>query len=501
MTYSDDELKYLKVAKVKCMKEFLFFTRYFFKQKEKKKYIVAAHHQKIAKVLQMVLKGKLTNVIINIAPRYGKTELAVINFMAHAIGINPKARFIHLSFSDSLAMQNSEFCKDIIKSETYRFFFPEVIIRQRTDSKKKWYTTQGGGIYAVSTGGQVTGFGAGTVDEETDIFSKDFEADLDQWISEIDEKGAFGGALVIDDPIKPEDANSEVRRERINERWDSTIKNRVNSRNTPKIIIGQRTHPRDLCGYVMESDGYTTDLAEALENKRLWYVLSIPVINDDGSALWNHKHTIEDLKELNRTNKLVFQTQYMQNPKPKEGLMYDTFRTYVNIPIEEKVIRKCYIDTADKGKDYLCSIIYDETKSAMYVIDVIYTGLQMKDVEPMVANQISKYKPKLCKIESNNGGGNFSREVEKQTRILGNTLTKFKDFHQSGNKEARIVDNSGKATNLIYMPHDWKDKYPIFYKQLTGHMKSGKNLNDDAADTVSGMCENFGKNSTPGIVW
>ena len=391
MTYSDEELKYLKVAKVKCLKDFLFFTRYFFKQKEKRKYIVASHHEKIAKILELVLQGKLTNVIINIAPRYGKTELSVLNFIAHALGINPKARFIHLSFSDALALKNSEFAKDIIKNEHYRFFFPEVNIRQRTDSKKKWYTTQGGGVYAVSTAGQVTGFGAGNVDEE------DFETEIDSFVSKIDEKSNFGGALIIDDPIKPEDAISDIKRERINERWDSTIKNRVNSRNTAKIIIGQRTHPRDLCGYVMETDGFTDDLEVALQNKNIWFRLSIPVINDDGTALWEFKHTIEELYAMNESNSIVFQTQYLQNPKPKEGLMYDEFRTYDSldsIPKGEKIIRKQYIDSADKGKDWLCSIIYDETKTDIYVIDIVYTNLAMKDTEPMIATQIAKFKPK-----------------------------------------------------------------------------------------------------------
>lgn len=508
--YSNEELKVLKVAKVKCMKELLFHTRYFYKEMYKKKFVVNSHHERIAGVMELVLQGKIKNVIVNIAPRYSKTEIVVKNFISHAFAINAAAKFIHLSFSDSLALDNSEAIKDIIKTEKYQFFFPNVRIKSGTDSKKKWSTTAGGGVYATSTAGQVTGFGAGTVEAEEEIddeLLKELEQELEQELEElnsIDAKEGFGGALIIDDPIKPEDAESAVKRERINARWDSTIKNRVNSRNTAKIIIGQRTHPQDLCGYVMETEGFTYNLQEALDNPELWYVLSIPVIDKNGNALWDHKHTIEELNALSATNSIVFQTQYMQNPQPKEGLMYDDFRTYASIesiPKEEKITRKQYIDSADKGKDYLCSIIYDETKTACYLIDVIYTNLPMKDTEPMVAAQIAKYKPKLCKIEGNNGGENFAREVERQTRILGNTETKFKTFHQSDNKEVRINNNSAKVTNLCFMPKDWAIRWVLFNKAISGYSKTGKNTADDAPDCITGVVENFGKGLAPKIVW
>lgn len=506
MSFSNEELKVLKVAKVKCMKELLFHTRYFYKDMFKKKFVVNSHHERIAGVMELVLQGKLKNVIVNIAPRYSKTEIVVKNFISHAFSINAAAKFIHLSFSDSLALDNSEAIKDIIKTEKYQFFFPNVRIKAGTDSKKKWSTTAGGGVYATSTAGQVTGFGAGTVEEEEideDEFFKELEQELEE-LNSIESKEGFGGALIIDDPIKPEDAESSVKRDRINARWDSTIKNRVNSRNTAKIIIGQRTHPQDLCGYVMESEGYTTNLQEALDNPELWYVLCIPVIDKNGNALWDHKHTIEELEALNAANSIVFQTQYMQNPQPKEGLMYDDFRTYSSletIPKDERVIRKCYIDSADKGKDYLCSIVYDETKTAIYILDVVYTNLPMKDTEPMIAAQMVKFKPKLCRIEGNNGGENFAREVERQTRILGNTETKFKTFHQGDNKEVRINNNSAKVTNLCFMPKDWATRWVLFNKALTGYSKTAVRQIDDAPDCITGVVENHGKGTTPKIVW
>jgi len=201
--YTDEELKTLKVAKVKIMGSLMFHTRYFYKKMFKRKFVVNRHHEIIAGVFELVLQGKLVNVIINIAPRYSKTEIAVKNFISHALALTASARFIHLSFSDSLALDNSDGVKDILKTEDYQFMFPNVTIKSGTDSKKKWYTTEGGGVYATSTAGQVTGFGAGKVDEEkqNEEVDPELEEELDSFFSSMEAKEGFGGALIIDDPI------------------------------------------------------------------------------------------------------------------------------------------------------------------------------------------------------------------------------------------------------------------------------------------------------------
>lgn len=486
------ELKELKVAHVKCKSSLLFYTRYFFVKQYSRKFVVNNHHEKICSVLDAVFRGELTKVIFNVAPRYGKTEIAVKNFISAGLAINSSARFIHLSYSNELALDNSEGVKDIVNLPDYSRMFPYVKIKYGSDSKKKWYTTDGGGVYATSTGGQVTGFGAGRVENE-----EQEEVDF-TFLSDLEAKEGFAGALVIDDPIKIEDASSELKRERINQRWDGTIKNRVNSRKTPLILMGQRTHLKDLSGHVMQSDGFVTTLEEAKLNPDKWLLVSLPAVIDFGlptaHALWPFKHTLEELLAMRATDSLTFDTQYQQDPTPKEGLMYSEFRTYHNIPkVEgEKITRKCYTDTADKGKDFLVQCVYDETPTGIYVQDILYTNLPMKETEPMSAEQLAKYRVEIARFESNNGGEGFARAVENQTRVMGNTETTFTTFHQSNNKEVRIFNNSAKVTNLIYMPHDWKSRWPLFYKHVTGYLKSGKNASDDPEDVLTGMVEYFG---------
>src|SRR5687767_8971707 len=108
-----------KVARYRCLSEMLFFTRYCFKKKTGRKFVIGEHHQLISAALDRVLRGECRRLIINIAPRYGKTELAVKNFIAAGLAINPQAKFIHLSYSDNLALDNSEEVRDMVQESWF----------------------------------------------------------------------------------------------------------------------------------------------------------------------------------------------------------------------------------------------------------------------------------------------------------------------------------------------------------------------------------------------
>lgn len=457
--------------------------------KTNRKFIIGRHHELIAAALDRVLRGECRRLIINIAPRYGKTELAVKNFIAAGLAINPAAKFIHLSYSDNLALDNSEEARDMVREQWFTDIFPEVRIKKDSKGKKKWYTTEGGGVYATSTRGQITGFGAGQVDDE-EIPEWDLErkfevkeelADLDEFMP-IWEKGKkFGGAIIIDDPIKPEDAHSENLRTKVNERYDNTIVSRVNSRDTPIIVIMQRTHPEDLCGYLINNEGRIEDGGE-------WEVLSLPCINDDGTALWPHKHTIEELNKMAVRLGGVFQSQYLQDPQPLEGLLYKKFNTYKTLPPGVWPIR-AVADTADAGKDFLCLIVYLVTKTGYYILDVYYTQAGVEVTEPEAATLIIKHNVKFAKIESNNGGKGWARAVENICKQARHMTTTFKWYHQHKNKQARIYNAAATVQNMIYYPDNWRTLWPAFYKAVTGYLAKGGNLHDDAADALTMITE------------
>lgn len=468
-----DNISEISITKNFCKSSVLNFTRFFFAENYKRKFVVGRHHTLISDYLNRVVSGEIKRLIINIAPRFGKTELAVKNFISYGFAINPKSKFIHLSYSDGLVRSNSAGVQEICRADKYRQLFPGTTPTSRNTSS--WYNESGGGLYAVSSAGQVTGFGAGLVDNE------EINTNLDE-LDTATQNAHFGGAIIIDDPIKPDDALSPVIRDKVNQKFDTTIRNRVNSRNTPIIIIMQRLHEDDLCGYLLKSE------------PDKWTVLSLPAVftNEQGQreALWDFKLNLEELDELNRVNPYVFETQYMQNPMPLHGLMYENgFKTYYITPFEKGQVVKNYTDTADTGSDYLCSITYIETSVGNYVLDVIYTQKPMEYTEPAVANSLSRFNVDTAYIESNNGGRGFARNVERILRENGNNKTYIKWFAQGKNKQSRIYTHSADVQNLVYFPQGWESLYPEFARDIKNYMKTGHNAHDDAPDALTGTVE------------
>lgn len=273
-----------KVLKIMCETNLLFFTRYIYKENTRRNFIVAPHFIKIANTLEEVSKGNIKRLIINIPPRYGKTELAVKCFIAWSLAKNPQSKFIHLSYSDSLALDNSSQTKEYIESDSFQKFWG-MKLKKDAQSKSKWFNDFGGGVYATASGGAITGFGAG-----------------------VTESKEFSGAIIIDDPLKPDDALSEVKRKAINERFNNTIRSRVNDRETPIIVIMQRLHENDMSGFLLAGG-----------SGEEWHHLCLPALNEKNEPLWEDKHTFEELEQIRQANRYNFSGQYMQTPSPEEG--------------------------------------------------------------------------------------------------------------------------------------------------------------------------------------
>jgi len=202
------------------------FLRYFFKLREGSKFLLNWHHFVIEYVLQQVYSGHIKRLIINIAPGYTKTEQAVINFISRGLALNPRAKFIHASYSADLAHENSSAIREVVSSVEFQALWP-MKLRTDTIAKRRWFTEHGGGMMAAAAGGQITGFRAGRM------------------------TGGFSGALVIDDPVKPGDAYSTARREAINARFNNTLRSRLAVETVPIVLIMQRIHDDDLTGYLL----------------------------------------------------------------------------------------------------------------------------------------------------------------------------------------------------------------------------------------------------------
>lgn len=306
-TIAKNREQYIKeIRRNKCESEGLYFARYFFKQQTGGKMIVGPHHEIIQTVLDRTMLPPdhpdfIPRLIINVPPGYSKTSMAAIYYMSRGLAINPRNRFLHLSYSADLALQNSASTRQIIKSVEYQAMWP-IKTRDDADSKKTWWTIDGGGVRASATGGQVTGFRAGHMDGD-----------------------GFTGALVVDDPTKPEDATSEVKREKINAGYNETVSSRLAIETVPVIVIMQRVHYSDLSGYLLRGG-----------SGEKWHHLNLPVLIDNSAEypeenthaipiphnlpngwLWSYKHNQEHEIAL-RAHRRKWFAQYMQAPQKKD---------------------------------------------------------------------------------------------------------------------------------------------------------------------------------------
>jgi predicted phage terminase large subunit-like protein len=185
----------------------------------------------------------------------------------------------------------------------------------------------------------------------------------------------------------------------------------------------------------------------------------------------------------------IVSANYQQIPIDIKGKLYSSFKTYEELPQFQGI--SAYCDTADEGKDYLCNIIYGVYNHEAYALDVYYTKDPMEITEPETARRLTEYKVNNAKIESNNGGRGFARNIQRILDQTRNYRTIVKWFHQSKNKQARILTNATWIMEHLYFPVNWRDKWPDYYEAMTTYQKEGKNAHDDAPDATTGVAEDF----------
>ena len=377
------------IIKQKCEDSLLFFTRYIFKENTGKKFQVAKFHETLADTLHKVHKGEIKRLIINIPPRYGKTELAVKMYIAWSLAKNPSAKFIHLSYSDSLALDNSSMTKEYINSDAFTRLW-DIKLKKDSQSQKKWYTTEGGGVYATSSGGAITGFGAGS-----------------------------GGAIIIDDPLKPDDALSDVRRSFINNRYNTTIRSRVNDRDVPIIVIMQRLHEEDLSGYLLDGG-----------SGEEWHHLKLSALDDDNKALWPKKHSFDELEAIRQADRYTFSGQYLQLPSPPEGGEWrkDWFNIVNRAELPNDIVYEMYIDgayTKDTRNDPTGIQISGKSGDNLYIFKSIDKYLEMPELKNFITSFVQSCGVPVSQIlvEPKASGKSLVQLLRRETKYNVSELT------------------------------------------------------------------------------
>jgi len=465
-----DEIKRLKVARVKCDKSLLFFTRFFFNVLHKQKFIVNWHHKDLCEAFERVGKYIVVFLNINQPPRTSKTELAV-NFIAKSLGENPGGNFLYITASDDLRSEVSVKIRDIVTCPEYIAMYG-VELKKDQNAKNLWRTKQGGGLKTATIQGQITGFGAGQMIEHNE---------LEDYIRN------FEGCIILDDINKIGDALTEnANNDKANKRIFDTIFSRKNSPDTPIINIQQRSG----------LDDATANLLEYYEGKDNYESIVLPIINEEGIPMWEWKFPLEDIESLKTNPKTshMFETQYMQNPMPLEGmaLAKGTIKTYKSIPteiIEENGVKKeveqgwnfAFIDTADEGKDNFAMPILRVIGNYVYLKDCIFDQENLTVQLSQVAGKLKEHDHfAQIVVETNSAGAFF-----KRTLALNHPDTEFWGQWSKGNKMARILSYAGIIKLYFLFPENPNPDVERYMNQVYRLLKTSKDK-DDAPDALAG---------------
>jgi hypothetical protein len=186
-----------------------------------------------------VVERKIERLIVNLPPRHLKTVAMSISLIAWELAQHPATRILVICHSDALARSIAGAVRKVLEARWFTERFATRIAKGE-DRRGDFRTKQGGGLFAISTFGGVTGWG--------------------------------GEMIVIDDPSDIADAGSTDRLEAVNERFDTTIRNRLNNQKEGSIVVVQhRLHRRDLSGHLLEEGG--------------WKNLALPFLADEAETI------------------------------------------------------------------------------------------------------------------------------------------------------------------------------------------------------------------------
>ena len=402
-------------------------------------------------------------MVLNLPPRHGKSRTAGL-FVEWVLGNDQTAKVMTGSYNETLSTMFSKNVRNDIMEEKadenriiFSDIFPGVRIKRGDGAMNLWSLESGYNNYlATSPTGTATGFGA--------------------------------SLLIIDDLIKnAEEANNELTKEKHWTWFTDTMLSRLEE-GGKIIIIMTRWASDDLAGRALEH------FREAGAKVRH---ISMKALRDDGTMLCpevlSRKSYEAKIKAMGAD---IASANYQQEPIDLKGRLYTSFKTYSGELPQFKEIRN-YTDTADTGEDYLCSINYGVTfANEAYILDVLYTKDPMEVTEPATARMLLEGQVNVAKIESNNGGRGFARNVRRiLEQELGSNHTTIKWFTQTHNKQARIYSNSAWVMEHIYFPEDLKNRCPEYHNAMIKYQREGKNKHDDAPDATTGIAENCSKGS------
>jgi predicted phage terminase large subunit-like protein len=427
-------------------------------------FINSWHLDAIAWHMERVRRGEIKRLIINMPPRSLKSIMASVAYPAFLLGLDPTRRIICVSYSGELAKKHSNDHRAVLESDWYRKVFPETRIGPFKNTETEIELTARGFRLATSIGGTLTGRG--------------------------------GDIIIIDDPLKPDDAMSETKRSAANQWFTNTLLSRLDDKSTGAIIIVmQRVHIDDLTGFL-------TDQSDE------WEVVNLPAIatHDQAVPVWGgktHLRTLGDVLSPEREPLAVlehikaqmggdaFSAQYQQSPAPPGGAMVKRawIRRYNDLPpkLDQLFVLQSW-DTASKGgpeNDWsVCTTWIVTRKKQYYLVDVWRGRVDYPSLKARTLELARKWKARRILVEDTGAGTSLVQELCTQ-------LSGIIAVRPEKDKASRMAAASAKfEAGQVFLP-ERESWLPDLESELFV-FPGGRN--DDQCDSIS-QALNDDKNS------
>ncbi len=455
-------------------------------------YSLTSFHRSYLRVMQRFAEGGIRNLIIQAPPQHGKSEISSRMLPVFMLGRNPDLKIAICSYAATVAVGFNRDCQRLIDSDAYRGIFPSTCLSGAgASSSSSAYMRNSSVIEVVDHRGslRVVGRGGSLTSQTVDV-------------------------MILDDLYKDaQEANSPVVRESAWEWYTKVARTRLHN-DAQQLIVFTRWHPEDIIGHIIESEKVIrAERWSDLDNvpRDAWVLVNFEAIKtgppteldarEPGQALWPERHSLERLLMQRDLDPVGFQCLFQGEPGSAEGRLYQPFKEWTEKADWGEYVRSgCYVDVADEGSDFTAAVSYDIYRSDnqvwnehtrryepllfALVTDMEYTDEPTDVTAVTVPRLINMNGCQKAWVESNNGGAQFEKVIQKKVRAL------TCPFHQNANKEARIVTNAPLVNQHVIMPYGWERRYPAVYRHVTEFLRRFQaNAHDDIEDALTGVYE------------
>lgn len=309
------------------------------------------HLDAIEHQLHRLQNREILQFIATLPPRHLKSVLISVAWPAWILGREPQTRFTCASYSYDLAEKHARDCLKIIESHWYRRAFPNLRLTKR--SVLDFETHAGGGRLSTSVGGVLTGRG--------------------------------GDWIIIDDPMKADDALSEVMREQVKDWHSMNLRQRADDDKTRFVLVMQRLHDDDLAGHLLRKGGYEELRLPAIAKRDELIPLTRGRFHQrrEGSPLMPRRQSREFLLQRQAEEPYVYAAQYDQDPVGRIGAFVqpEWFGTFDEPPRSGVVVQSW--DTANKAtvrSDWSVGITAIGYMGRFYITDVFRKRVEFSDL-------------------------------------------------------------------------------------------------------------------------